>query len=54
MRKDKKKERFSPLAGIAFAFVVAGIAFGENRLVGYSLMGIGIILAIINAIIHRK
>ncbi len=38
--------RLSPLAGLAFAFVVAGIVFGSDRLIGYSLMGIGVIMAV--------
>ena len=38
--------RLTPLAGIAFAFVFAGIAFGADRLFGYTLMGIGVALAL--------
>jgi uncharacterized membrane protein len=45
----KRKDRgLSQLASFAFAFVLAGILFGENRLVGYSLMGIGVLLAAID------
>jgi FtsH-binding integral membrane protein len=46
LARSGQRNRLTPLAGIAFAFVLAGILFGENRLVGYSLMGIGIVLAI--------
>jgi hypothetical protein len=46
--------RLTPLAGIAFGFVLAGILFGESRLVGYSLLGIGVILAIIDIIQRSK
>lgn len=42
--------RLTPLAGLAFGFVVAGILFGENQLVGYGLMGIGVILAVVDMI----
>jgi hypothetical protein len=52
--KDRRGKRLSPLAGLAFAFVVAGIVFGEQRLVGYSLMGIGLVLAIIDVVIKKK
>jgi len=45
-RRKKAENRITPLAGVAFAFVVSGILFGENRLVGYSLMGIGVLLAV--------
>jgi hypothetical protein len=40
--------RLTPLAGLAFAFVLAGIFFGEDRLLGYGLMGVGVILAVID------
>jgi hypothetical protein len=43
-----KGGKLSPLAYLAFAFVVAGIIFGQNRIVGYSLIGIGVILAFID------
>ena len=50
MKKDKKAKKLTPLASLSFAFVIAGIIFGDDRLIGYSLMGIGIILAIIDAV----
>ncbi len=50
IKKDKKQKSLTPLAGIAFAFVLAGIIFGENRLIGYSLIGIGLLLAIIDIV----
>jgi len=46
--------RLTPLAGIAFGFVLAGILFGESRLVGYGLLGIGVIFAIIDIIQRSK
>ena len=46
VRGKRVENRITPLAGLAFAFVVAGILFGEDRLVGYCLMGIGIVLAV--------
>ncbi len=46
VRGKRVENRMTPLAGLAFAFVVAGILFGEDRLVGYGLMGIGIVLAL--------
>lgn len=47
-RKNPKRKRLSPLAAVAFVFVLAGIMFGENRWVGYSLMGIGIALSVLD------
>ena len=46
--KSKKENRLTPLAGLAFGFILAGILFGDDRLIGYSLLGIGVILAVID------
>ncbi len=54
VRKNKKQKSLTPLGGLAFAFVIAGIVFGENRLVGYGLMGVGVLLAIIDSIKKLK
>ncbi len=45
VRGKQAENRITPLAGLAFAFAVAGIILGEERLIGYGLMGIGIVLA---------
>ena len=39
------QRKLTPMAGLAFAFVIAGIVFGEARLLGYMLLTIGVILA---------
>ena len=46
--KKENEKRLTPLASFAFAFVLAGILFGDNRLIGYSLMGVGVILAVVD------
>jgi hypothetical protein len=46
--KKGKGKQLTPLASFAFAFVLAGILFGENRLIGYGLMGVGVILAVVD------
>lgn len=48
IKKGKKKKKLTPLAGLSFGFVLAGIIFGDNRIIGYSLIGIGIVLAVID------
>ena len=45
----KPKTGLSRLAALSFAFIIAGIVFGENQLLGYSLLGIGVLLAVIDA-----
>ena len=43
--KKRRSRKLSPMAGIAFTFIVAGIVFGEDQLLGYSLIGAGVVLA---------
>ena len=50
---NRKEKGLSRLAGLAFAFVIAGIFLGGQRLLGYSLFGVGVILAIID-ILHKS
>ena len=52
--KSKKENRLTPLAGLAFGFILAGIIFGDNRLIGYSLLGIGVIIAVIDMLKKLK
>ena len=47
-------KRLTPLAGLAFGTILAGLVFGEERLIGYSLIGVGVILAIIDIIRKMK
>lgn len=54
LRRKKEQKPLSKLASVAFAFVIAGVIFGDNRSIGYSLMGIGIILAIIDIVKKSK
>jgi hypothetical protein len=48
--RNQKEKKLTPLAGLAFGFVLAGIVFGEDRIIGYSLMGVGVILSVIEMI----
>ncbi len=52
--KTKKSKPLSPMSSLAFGFVVAGIVFGDARWIGYSLMGIGVALAVADLWIQRK
>ena len=44
----KRQKKLTPLTSLAFGFIVAGIVFGDDRLIGYSLLGIGLILSLID------
>jgi hypothetical protein len=52
--KSRKENRLMPLAGLAFGFILAGIIFGDNRLIGYSLLGIGVILSVVDIVKKLK
>lgn len=53
IRGQAQDTRLSPLAGLAFGLVLAGLFFAEHRLVGYGLMGAGLLLAVVD-IINRS
>jgi hypothetical protein len=52
--RKNRKNKLSPLAGLAFGFIIAGIFFVDKRLIGYGLFGIGIILSVIDIILKFK
>jgi uncharacterized membrane protein len=52
--KGRKENRLTPLASLAFGFSLAGILFGDDRLIGYSLLGIGVILGVIDMLRRSK
>ena len=48
--KNRKENRLTPLASLAFTFTVLGIVFSADRLIGYSLMGAGVLLAVVDMV----
>ena len=46
--------RNKELLSLAFTFVILGIVFAENWLIGYSLIGAGVLLSIVSAIKSRR
>jgi hypothetical protein len=44
----------SGLAGLSFAFVLAGFFFGESRWLGSSLLGVGAVLAVVDMIAKKR
>ena len=46
--KSGRPTRLTPLAALAFVLVFAGILLGQERLVGYGLIALGVILALID------
>jgi hypothetical protein len=48
--KAGKQNRLTPVAGLAFGFIVAGLVFGDQRWLGYSLFAVGVILAVVDMV----
>lgn len=46
--RNRKENKLTPLASLAFTFTVLGIVFSDDRLIGFSLMGVGVLLAIVD------
>ncbi len=46
--KNRQANRLTPLAGLAFAFIIVGLVFGDpqQNWIGYILMGVGVALAL--------
>ncbi len=52
--KGKQYHKPSNLAILGISFVVLGIIFGDDRIIGYSFIGVGVLLSVIDAIRNRK
>jgi cytochrome c biogenesis factor len=53
-RKKNKKQQFSQITLLGMAFIILGIVFGSDRLIGYSFLGAGVIVAVFDAVKNRK
>ena len=54
VNKNKKDKKLTRLTSLAFGFIIVGIIFGYSGLVSYSLMGTGVVLAVIDIILKLK
>jgi LPXTG-motif cell wall-anchored protein len=54
IKRKNKSNRISKLTAISFAFIISGIIFGEERVIGYGLMLIGIIIAFADIYFKKK
>lgn len=52
--RNLRSQKLTPLAALAFGLVLAGLVFGEERLLGYGLMGAGILLALVDVWLKRS
>jgi hypothetical protein len=46
--RSGRPNRITPLAGLAFALILAGILFGQDRFLGYGLIALGVVLAFLD------
>lgn len=53
-RSTKKEKRHSKLAMLGLTLVILGIIFGDDRLIGYSFIGAGVLLSVIDIIRNLK
>jgi hypothetical protein len=52
--RNRKRGRFTPLAGLAFGCILVGLFFWENRYIGFGFFTGGIILAVIDILRKPK
>jgi hypothetical protein len=51
---EVEKMRSQEFITLGSTLVILGIVFGEDRLIGYSFIGAGVVLSIISAIKSRR
>jgi len=52
--RGRQYQQPSNLAILGMSLVVLGIIFGDSRVIGYSLIGVGVLLSVIEAIRNRR
>ena len=52
--RKKRSDKENTLVTVGTMFVVLGIVFGDDRLVGYSFIGLGVLLSIASVIGRRN
>jgi len=52
--RGRQYQQPSNLAIVGICLVVLGIIFGDSRVIGYSFIGVGVLLSVIEAIRNRR
>jgi hypothetical protein len=52
--RGRQYQQPSNLAIVGICLVVLGIIFGDNRLIGYSFIAVGVLLSVMEAIRNRR
>ncbi len=50
----KRGKKLTPVVGFAWALVLAGIIFSEDRAIGYCLIGVGVAFAVMDMYLIPK
>jgi lysylphosphatidylglycerol synthetase-like protein (DUF2156 family) len=52
--RGRQYQQPSNLAVVGICLVVLGIIFGDSRVLGYSLIGVGVLLSVMEAVRNRR
>ena len=52
--RGRQYQQPSNLAIVGICLVVLGIIFGDSRVIGYSFIGVGVLLSVIDTIRNRR
>ena len=52
--RSRAQKQTSQLSMLGMSLITLGIIFGDDRLIGYSFMGAGVLLSVIDAIKNRS
>jgi len=54
LARGRQYQQPSNLAIVGICLVVLGIIFGDYRVIGYSFIGVGVLLSVIEAVRNRR
>ena len=54
VKRGKPAEKLTPLASLAFGFILAGFLFGAVKLIGYTFLLTGVIIAVVDVTRKRR
>jgi len=52
--RGKQYKKPSNLAILGMSLVILGIIFGDSRIIGYSFIGVGVLIAVMDIIRNRR
>jgi cytochrome c biogenesis factor len=53
-RKRGTGQQVSPYAMLGMLFIILGIVFGSDRLIGYAFLGAGVLIAVFDVVKNRQ